>query len=165
MVTASVGAGRVPLKPLLTYTNVLARSPLLTSRVSTWLVPLQAGSWLMSIFAGLGAVPVYFTTPLTLPTVLWSMAVVWAGAAAGCAASLAAVSFLLQADNNISPIAAMASIANHLLFMSPLSVKVLDPIQTRNFTANRHCVPTPRRQRRSARRHRLFPTGQRAWQR
>src|SRR5512146_955885 len=91
----------------------------------------------MSILAGLTVGPVYLMEPLTLPTVLWSMGVACcAGAAADGAPSLAAVSFLLQADNNINPSAAMTSIANHLLFMSPLSVRVLDPIQTCHFNAN-----------------------------
>src|SRR6202011_357398 len=45
-------------------------------------VPLQAGSWLMSILDGFGAVPSNFTVPLTVATVAGSM-----GVAAGAADS------------------------------------------------------------------------------
>src|SRR5579863_3388916 len=61
-------------------------------------MPLQAGSWLMSIFEALGAAPSNFTVPLTVATVAGSM-----GVAAGAAAGWSAIglegcsSFLLQA--------------------------------------------------------------------
>src|SRR5437763_16173122 len=38
-------------------------------------VPLHAGSWLISIFCGFGAVPVNFTVPVTVATVFGSIAV------------------------------------------------------------------------------------------
>src|SRR6267154_5411035 len=51
---------------------------------SATLVPLHAGSWLMSILAALGASPSNFTVPLMLAAVAGSIGV--AGAAAGAAA-------------------------------------------------------------------------------
>src|SRR5690348_18128673 len=66
------------------------------------LVPLQAGSWLMSILTGLGAVPVNLMVPLTEPTVLGSMVAVALGAAALCSSSLLAC-FLLQPASSIRP--------------------------------------------------------------
>src|SRR5690242_707918 len=68
--------------------------------VSAVFAPLQAGSWLMSILAALGAAPSSFTLPLTEATVAGSM-----GVAAGAGAALDAgadgcaspgSSFLLQ---------------------------------------------------------------------
>ena len=47
----------------------------LTTTFSASLVPLQPGSWLMSIFAGFGAVPSNFTVPLTVATVAGSIGV------------------------------------------------------------------------------------------
>jgi hypothetical protein len=61
---------------------------------------LQAGSWLISIFAALGAAPSNFTAPLTEATVLGSIGVAAAAGAAvvagaeGCAS--VGSSFLLQ---------------------------------------------------------------------
>ena len=48
------------------------------------LAPLQAGSWLMSILAGLGAAPSNFTVPLMVATVAGSIGVAagWAGCSA-----------------------------------------------------------------------------------
>ena len=67
--------------------------------VSAVLAPLQAASWLMSIFAALGAAPSSFTVPLTLATVAGSIGVA-AGAAerrfSSVAAGLPVFSFLLQ---------------------------------------------------------------------
>src|SRR5271169_4666198 len=62
-------------------------------------MPLQAGSWLMSIFASLGATPSKLTVPLTLATVAGSIGV---AAGAGVAAVLGAAAcssegFLLHA--------------------------------------------------------------------
>ena len=55
------------------------------NKVSASLVPLQAGSWLMSILAGLGATPSIFAWPLTVPTVEGSMGVAeGAGVASFC---------------------------------------------------------------------------------
>src|SRR5712691_3560001 len=61
---------------------------------SAVLVPLQAGSWLMSILAALGASPSSFTVPLMLATVAGSIGV--AGAAAGAAALGVAVGSVLS---------------------------------------------------------------------
>src|SRR5215472_16116212 len=86
--------------------------------VSAVLSPLQAGSWLMSILAGLGAAPSSFTVPLTRATVAGSMGVA-AGAAAGGLADSPVSSFLLQAANSRHN---DASITSHVLvrfMMSP----------------------------------------------
>src|ERR1700676_1163307 len=64
--------------------------------------PAQLGSWLMSIFAGLGAVPSNFTVPLTLTAVAGSIGVD-AGAAAGVAGCSSVVSFLPQPASNTIP--------------------------------------------------------------
>src|SRR5215469_5753022 len=69
------------------------------------LVPLQAGSWLISIFAIFGAAPVKLTTPLTLAAVAGSMGVA-AGAAAsplGVAAGSSLLSFFEHAGRAIRP--------------------------------------------------------------
>src|SRR4029077_14706910 len=66
-------------------TKTLARWPPVAMTFSAMLVPLQAGSWLMSILAALGASPSSLTVPLTLATVAGSMGV--AGAAAGAEAA------------------------------------------------------------------------------
>src|ERR1035438_9843651 len=62
--------------------------------------PLQPGSWLMSIFAGLGAVPSNFTVPLIVATVAGSIGVAGCAGAADSAGALldcSVFSFLLQA--------------------------------------------------------------------
>src|SRR6266481_3397956 len=83
---ASLGVLKVRLpKPSFTYTKTLARWPPLAITFSAVLVPLQAGSWLMSILAALGASPSNFTVPLILAAVAGSMGV--AGAAAGAEAA------------------------------------------------------------------------------
>src|SRR5208283_2059828 len=64
-------------------------------------MPLQPGSWLMSIFCALGAVPSNLTVPLMVATVAGSM-----GVAAGCSAVGPAAgdsSFLLHAASTINP--------------------------------------------------------------
>src|SRR5258707_9919980 len=67
---ASLGTSKLRLpKPSLTYTKTLARRPPLAITFSAMLVPLQAGAWLMSILAALGASPSNFTVPLTLAAV------------------------------------------------------------------------------------------------
>src|SRR5689334_4973062 len=57
-------------------------------------VPLQAGSWLMSILVALGAAPSSLTVPLTLAAVAGSIGVA-AGAAAGVAAGCSSAVCLL----------------------------------------------------------------------
>src|SRR3954470_19863762 len=78
MVTLSLGTSKVAFgKPSFTYTKTFARLPLSATTVSVVLSPpafLQAGSWLMSILVGLGAVPSSFTLPLTLAAWLLSTA-------------------------------------------------------------------------------------------
>src|SRR5882757_10314860 len=82
---ASLGTSKLRLpKPSLTYTKTLARWPPPAITFSATLVPLQAGSWLMSILAALGASPSSFTVPLMLAAVAGSIGV--AGAAAGAEA-------------------------------------------------------------------------------
>src|SRR5258708_38489756 len=79
---ASLGTSKLRLPKLsLTYTKTLARWPPLDITFSAMLVPLQAGSWLMSILAALGASPSNFTVPEMLAAVEGSIGV--AGAAAG----------------------------------------------------------------------------------
>src|SRR5882762_8468191 len=87
---ASLGTSKLRLpKPSLTYTKTLARWPPLAITFSAMLVPLQAGSWLMSILAALGASPSNFTVPEMLAAVAGSIGV--AGAAAGAEAAGVAV--------------------------------------------------------------------------
>src|SRR5215467_4502290 len=92
-----------PPSPSFTYTKTFARWPELATTASAVFVPLQAGSWLISIFAAGGAVPSNFTAPLTLAAVAGSIgvaAVAAAGAAVGCSA---VSSFLPQPASRISP--------------------------------------------------------------
>src|SRR5258707_12345724 len=87
---ASLGTSKLRLpKPSLTYTKTLARWPPLAITFSAMLVPLQAGSWLMSILAALGASPSNFTVPEMLAAVAGSIGV--AGAAAGAESAGVAV--------------------------------------------------------------------------
>src|SRR5690242_6867201 len=72
--------------------------------VSAVLLPLQAASWLMSIFCALGAAPAKVTVPLTLAAVAGSIG---ADVAAGFISALGAdvcssfvFSFLLQPASN-----------------------------------------------------------------
>src|SRR5712691_11918028 len=91
----SLGMSKVRLpKPSFTYTKTLERWPPLAITFSAVLVPLQAGSWLMSILAALGASPSNFTAPPTLAAVAGSIGV--AGAAAGAAALGVAAGSLLS---------------------------------------------------------------------
>src|SRR5579863_9203441 len=91
--------------------------------VSALLAPLQAASWLISILAGLGAMPSSFTCPLMLPTVLGSIGV--AAGAGGAAFSSVAFddcsSFLLHPTRSASPRQSSAKIAIQffLVIMSP----------------------------------------------
>src|SRR5262249_4487866 len=74
MVVESLGTSNVRSpRPSFTYTKTLARSPLSATIVSAVLVPLHAGSWLMSIFAGFGAVPSSLTVPFTVAAVAGSI--------------------------------------------------------------------------------------------
>src|SRR5260370_21100303 len=70
MVTAAAGTSNVRFpRPSFTYTKTLDNLPPSATTVSAVFGPLQAGSWLMSIFAPLGAVPAKLTVPLTLAAV------------------------------------------------------------------------------------------------
>src|SRR5258706_13384233 len=62
--------------------KTFSRCPPLTTMFSAVFEPEQLESWLMSIFAGLGATPSNFTVPLTVAAVAGSIGVA-AGAAAG----------------------------------------------------------------------------------
>src|SRR5256884_5752661 len=69
-------------------------------------VPLQAGSWLMSILAALGASPSSFTTPTMEAAVAGSMAMAGAAADAGvleAAGCSSAPSFLPHPARRTSP--------------------------------------------------------------
>src|SRR5271167_2464973 len=80
------------------------RFPPLAETFSAMLVPLQAGSWLISITAPFGAAPSSFTVPLIEAAVAGSI-----GVAAGVAAALGAagcsstVSFLPQPARRTNP--------------------------------------------------------------
>src|SRR5258707_14546883 len=106
MVTASLGRSnaRFP-KPSFTYTKTLANLLPSATTVSAVFGPLQAGSWVMSIFAALGAVPARLTVPLTLAAVAGSI-----GAAAGAdvaavpgPAGCSSLRFLLHAVSRNKP--------------------------------------------------------------
>src|SRR6266404_9574356 len=97
MVTASLGTSNVRFpKPSFTYTKTLDNLLAFATTVSAVFVPLQAGSWLMSIFAGLAAVPSRLTVPLTLATVAGSIGVA-AGVVAVPGAADSSLGFLLHA--------------------------------------------------------------------
>src|SRR5947209_16160408 len=117
MVTAAVGTSKVRLpRPSFTYTKTLDNLPLSATTVSAVFGPLQAGSWLMSIFAALGAVPARLTVPLTLAAVAGSI-----GAAAGAdvavvpgPAGCSSLGFLLHAVSRTRPSTAhMPRVTNH----------------------------------------------------
>src|SRR5260370_27911185 len=92
MVTGSLGTSNVRFpNPSFTYTKTLDNLLPLATTVSAMFMPLQAGSWLMSIFAALGAVPSRLTVPLTLAAVAGSI-----GVAAGVAAVLGAADSSLR---------------------------------------------------------------------
>src|SRR5208282_4270135 len=105
MDTASLGTSNVRLpKPSFTYTKTLSNLPPSTTTPSAVFVPLQAGSWLMSIFAALGAVPAKLTVPLTLAAVAGSIGVAaGAGAAAVLGAAVCSSGFLLHAVSRTRP--------------------------------------------------------------
>src|SRR5713101_122931 len=116
MVTASLGTSNVRFpKPSFTYTKTLANLPPPAITVSAVFEPLQAGSWLMSIFAALGAVPSRLTVPLTLAAVAGSIGVAaGAGVAAVPGAADCSSGFLLHAVNRTSPTAAhRPRVTNH----------------------------------------------------
>src|SRR5271169_2166860 len=106
MVTASLGTSNVRFpKPSFTYTKTLANLLPSAITVSAMFMPLQAGSWVMSIFAALGAVPARLTVPLTLAAVAGSIGVA-AGAAAVLGAADCSSGFLLHAVNRTRPMTA-----------------------------------------------------------
>src|SRR5882724_502195 len=106
MVTASLGTSNVRFpNPSFTYTKTLANLPPPAITVSAVSEPLKAGSWVMSIFAALGAVPSRLTVPPTLAAVAGSIGVA-AGAdvaavpgPAGCSS----LGFLLHAVSRTRP--------------------------------------------------------------
>src|ERR1700687_2368351 len=114
MVTASLGTSNVRLpKPSFTYTKTLANLLPSATTVSAVFEPLQAGSWLMSIFAPLGAVPARLTVPLTLAAVAGSIGVA-AGVAAGLGAADCSSGFLLHAVSRTRPTTIhRPSVTNH----------------------------------------------------
>src|SRR5512146_2957367 len=105
MVTGVVGAWKARLpRPSFTYTKTLASLPPSATMVSVVLVPLHAGSWLISSFVGLGAVPSNLTVPLTVAAVAGSIGVAAAGAAdfsAGALDACSVFSFLLHATSSM----------------------------------------------------------------
>src|SRR5713226_8413077 len=109
MVTASLGRSNVRFpKPSFTYTKTLDNLLPFATTVSAVFRPLQAGSWLMSIFAALGAVPARLTVPLTLAAVVGSIGVA-AGpdvAAEPGAADCSSLGFLLHAVSRTRPTSA-----------------------------------------------------------
>src|SRR5262249_34168432 len=77
-------------------------------------VPLQPGSWLMSILAAFGAVPSNFTVPVTVAAVAGSIGVAAAVGAgvvsAGALLDCSVFSFLLQAVNMRATITSRANV-------------------------------------------------------
>src|SRR5579864_780909 len=120
----SLGTSNVRLpSPSFTYTKTLAKSPLETMMFSAWLVPLQPGSWLMSILAGFGAVPSNFTVPLTVATVAGSIGVA-AGAACCSAVLLDCSSFLLHAASTNNAQSASRVTVIHFVFSIMMSLSL-----------------------------------------
>src|SRR5579864_5467492 len=120
----SLGTSNVRLpSPSFTYTKTLAKSPLETMMFSAWLVPLQPGSWLMSILAGFGAVPSNFTVPLTVATVAGSIGVA-AGAACCSAVLLDCSSFLLHAASTSNAQRASRVTIVHFVFSVMMSLSL-----------------------------------------
>src|SRR5712672_1282638 len=104
MVTAAVGTSNVRFpKPSFTYTKTLANLLPSATTVSAVFVPLQAGSWLMSILAALGAVPARLTVPLTLAAVAGSIGAAAGAAALPGAADCSSLGFLLHAVSRTRP--------------------------------------------------------------
>src|SRR6202140_125050 len=114
MVTASLGTSNVRFpKPSLTYTKTLANLLPSATTVSALFGPLQAGSWLMSIFAALGAVPARLTAPLTLAAVAGSIGAADIAGALPGAADCSSLGFLLHAVSRTRPtMAHRASVTN-----------------------------------------------------
>src|SRR6202051_3623968 len=114
MVLASLGTSNVRFpRPSFTYTKTLANLLPSTTTVSAVFVPLQAGSWLMSIFAALGAVPARLTVPLTLAAVAGSIGAAAGVAAPPGAADSSSLGFLLHAVSRTRPtMAHSASVTN-----------------------------------------------------
>src|SRR3981189_1736651 len=104
MVTASLGVSKVrPPTPPFTYTKSVDNLLPSATTVSAVFVPLQAGSWLMSIFAALGAVPARLTVPLTLAAVAGSIGVAVGTAAVPGAEDCSSLGFLLHAVSRTRP--------------------------------------------------------------
>src|SRR5512133_1317565 len=107
MVAAFVGDWKLRLpNPSFTYTNTFANLPSSATIVSAVLLPLQAGSWLMSIFDGFGAAPSNFTVPVTSAAVAGSIGVAGAAAAVFSVSALedcSVFSFLLHAASRTIP--------------------------------------------------------------
>src|SRR5271155_83759 len=88
-------------------------------------MPLQAGSWLISIFGSLGAMPSNLTVPFTVATVAGSIGVA-AGAIAGCSADIVLAgcsSFLVQAavSNKQHRASTLTEIIQQLVFLFIIS--------------------------------------------
>src|SRR5208282_5679479 len=115
MATASLGTSNVRLpRPSFTYTKTLSNLPPSATTVSAMFMPLHAGSWLMSIFAALGAVPSKLTVPLTLAAVAGSIGIAaGAGAAAVLGAADCSSGFLLHAVRTRPTTAHRPSVTNH----------------------------------------------------
>src|SRR6202158_222653 len=115
MVTASLGTSNVRLpKPSFTYTKTLANLLPSATTVSAVFEPWHAGSWLMSIFALLGAVPARLTVPLTLAAVAGSIGVAAGVAAVPGAADCSSLGFLLHAVSRTRPTTAhRPRVTNH----------------------------------------------------
>src|SRR5581483_7053526 len=111
-------------------------------------VPLHAGSWLISIFCGFGAVPLNFTVPFTVATVFGSMAVPAAFVSAPeLSCSSLVFSFLLQPASRTVPrnaIRPSIAIQALLFMMSHLSVKYSWANKTLHSTANALMTQPPR---------------------
>src|ERR1700730_9039930 len=97
--------------------NTFWRWPSLTTTFSATFPPWQFGSWLISILAGLGAMPSNFTVPLTAAAVAGSIGVAAGGGGrlggGGCSS---AVSFLPPPAHRTRP-NKVAMATNVLVFM------------------------------------------------
>src|SRR6266404_3156714 len=113
MVTAAAGTSNVRFpRPSFTYTKTLDNLPPSATTVSAVFGPLQAGSWLMSIFARSAALPARLTVPLILAAVAGSIGVA-AGVAAVPGAADSSLGFLLHAVSRTRPtMAQSASVTN-----------------------------------------------------
>src|ERR1051326_3773598 len=111
---------------------------------SAWLVPLQPGSWLMSIFAGLGAVPSNLTVPFTGATVAGSMGVAAGAEVSGALLDCSVFSFLLHAPSASSADKQAISIQLFFLFiMSPFHRLSIRCLQLRGRDARGTAGETP----------------------